>query len=80
MFMPCPNAPIATRQITAVGRVQGHSTYHGQLSCAIAAYHNSWDRPDNKFADAVLTSVAKGDALNFDMPDDVAERSNGAPR
>jgi hypothetical protein len=62
MFMPRPNAPIAARQITAVGPVQGHSTHHGQFSCAIAAYRNSWE------------------ALNFDMADDVGERSNGAPR
>ena len=37
--------------------------------CAIAAYGGSWDHPDNKFADAVLTSAAKGDAPDFDMPD-----------
>jgi hypothetical protein len=29
------------------------------IQCAIAAYRGSWDRPDNKFADAVLTPVAK---------------------
>jgi len=27
--------------------------------------------PDNKFADAVLASVATGDAPNFDMPDEL---------
>src|SRR3974390_409936 len=36
--------------------------------CAIAAYGGSWDHPDNKFADAVLSSAAKGDAPDFDMP------------
>jgi hypothetical protein len=46
------------------------------IHCAIAAYGGSWDRPDNKFADAVLTSVATGDAPNFDMPDDIGDRSN----
>ena len=40
------------------------------IHCAIAAYRGSWDHPDNKFADAVQTSVAKGDAPNFDMRDD----------
>ncbi len=34
-----------------------------------AAYHGSWNHPDNKFADAVATSAANGDAPNFDMPD-----------
>jgi hypothetical protein len=44
--------------------------------CAIAAYRGSRDRPDNKFADAVLTSVAKSDAPDFDMPDDVGDCSD----
>lgn len=30
--------------------------------CAIAAYHGSWERPDNGFADRVLASAANGDA------------------
>ena len=37
-------------------------------SCAVAVYHGSWGEPDTKFADAVMASVAKGDAPNFDMP------------
>jgi hypothetical protein len=41
-----------------------------QIAQLIAAYRGSWDHPDNKFADAAQTSVAKGDAPNFDMPDD----------
>ena len=76
ILMPCPNISTAARQITqlsdrckAVPRLTGNPTH-----CAIAAYHGSWDRPDNKFADAVFTSVAKGDAPNFDMPDDVGDR------
>jgi hypothetical protein len=40
------------------------------IHCAIAAYRGSWDHPDNKFADAVQTLMVKGDAPNFDMPDD----------
>jgi len=38
------------------------------IYCAIAAYHGSWDRPDNAFADAVRTSVVKNDAPDFEMP------------
>jgi hypothetical protein len=34
-----------------------------------AAYHGSWNHPDNKFAGAVAMSAANGDAPNFDMTD-----------
>src|SRR5579859_4746715 len=78
MLMPCPNISIAAQHIAqlsdrceAVPRFKANS-----MHCAIAAYHGSWDHPDNKFADAVLTSVAKRDAPNFAMPDDVGDRSN----
>jgi hypothetical protein len=36
----------------------------------VAVYRGSWQRPDVKFADAVATTVAKGDAPNVDMPKD----------
>ena len=76
MLMPCPNISIAARQVTQLidrckntARFTAHS-----IHCVIAAYGGSWDRPDNKFADAVLTSVATGDPPNFDMPDDIGPR------
>jgi hypothetical protein len=80
MLMPCPNISIAVRQITELSeRCKAVPRFTAQsIHCAIAAYHGSWDHPDNKFADAVLASVAKGDAPNFDMPDDVGDRSDDA--
>jgi hypothetical protein len=76
-LMPCPNVSTAARQITQLAkrckvdaRVTADSTH-----CAIAAYHGSWERPDNRFAHAVLMSAAKGDAPNFDMPAEVDDRS-----
>jgi hypothetical protein len=36
--------------------------------CAVAVYRGSWEQPDLKFATDIATSVAKGDAPNFDMP------------
>jgi hypothetical protein len=36
-----------------------------------AAYHGSWEQPDVKFAEMLLASVAKGDAPNFDLPNDI---------
>jgi hypothetical protein len=72
MFTPCLNISMAARQIAQlVDRCKTVSAFSADpIHCAIAAYRGSWDHPDNKFADAVQTSVAKGDAPNFDMPDD----------
>jgi hypothetical protein len=80
MLMPCPNISIAARQIMQLSercKVVPRFTANS-MACAIAAYHGSWDHPDNKFADAVLTSMANGDAPNFDMPDDIGDRSDDA--
>jgi hypothetical protein len=72
MFAPCANITVAARQIAqlaercnTIPRFKADPTH-----CAIAAYHGSWDQPDNGFADAVRATVAKGDAPNFDMPKD----------
>jgi hypothetical protein len=79
MLMPCPNISTAARQILhLVERCKLDPRFTANsIRCAIAAFHGSWERPDNKFADAVLTSAAKGDAPNFDMPDEVDDRSKG---
>jgi hypothetical protein len=78
MFMPCLNISTTARQITQlVDRCKTVLRFTADSTrCAIAAYRGSWDRPDNKFADAVLTSVAKGDAPNFDMADEIGDRSD----
>jgi hypothetical protein len=70
MLMPCPNISIAARRISEmVERCKVAPRFTADpIRCGIAAYHGSWDSPDNKFADAVLESVAKGDAPDFDMP------------
>ena len=70
MFAPCPNITIAARQIAQLGeRCKTSPRFKGDpMYCAIAAYHGSWDRPDNAFANAVKTSVAKNDAPDFEMP------------
>jgi hypothetical protein len=50
------------------------------IHCAIAAWHGSWQRPDNGIADVVRTTVTKDDAPDFEMPDvtriDTAEISS----
>jgi hypothetical protein len=72
MFTPCLNISMAARQIAQlVDRCKTLPPITTDpIHCAIAAYRGSWDHPDNKFADAVQTSLAKGDAPNLDMPDD----------
>ena len=79
MFTPCLNISMAARQIAQlVDRCKTVPPVRTDpIHCAIAAYRGSWDHPDNKFADAVQTSVAKGDAPNFDMPDDSHVGSGG---
>ena len=70
MFAPCSNIAIAARHIAQLAeRCRASPRFKGDpIYCAIAVYHGSWDRPDNAFADAVMTSVAKNDAPDFEMP------------
>jgi hypothetical protein len=72
MFTPCLNISMAARQIAQlVDRCKTAPPFGTDpIHCATAAYRGTWEHPDNKFADAVQTSVAKDDARNFDMPDD----------
>jgi len=70
MFVPCSNITAAARQIAQLAE---HCKTSPHLSddpiyCAIAAYHGSWERPDNAFAHAIRTSVANNDAPDFEMP------------
>jgi hypothetical protein len=71
MFAPCSNITVAARQITELAeRCKASPHFNGDpIYCAIAAYHDSWERPDNAFADAVRTSVANNDAPDFEMPE-----------
>jgi hypothetical protein len=72
-FMPCTNISTAARQVAGLEercKIAAPLTAD-PARCAIAAYGGSWELPDNKFADAVLTSAAKGDAPDFDMPDEI---------
>jgi len=72
MFAPCPNITIAAGEIAQLGeRCTTTPRFKSDpIYCGIAAYHGAWDRPDNAFADAVRTSVAKNDAPDFEMPKD----------
>lgn len=68
VFLPCMNVAIAAQRITnLIGRCAAHPQ-NTPISCALAAYRGSWNKPDIKFAAAVVTSLATKDAPNFDMP------------
>jgi hypothetical protein len=70
IFTPCTNIASAARQIAQLAELcRTSSRSKGDpIHCAVAAWHGSWERPDNSFADAVMTSVAKNDAPDFEMP------------
>ena len=69
-FLPCQNVQLAARSIASlIVRCKEHAkSTSSPIACAVAAYRGSWSEPDIKFARAVMASVAKGDAPNFDMP------------
>lgn len=69
-FVPCTNITMAGRQLTQLAQRCKKTSKPDPLYCAIAAYRGSWDRPDTRFADAVRTTVEKGNAPNLDMPRD----------
>jgi hypothetical protein len=70
MFAPCSNIASVARQIPQLAELCRTSSRSKSdtMHCAVAAWHGSWERPDNGFADAVSTSVAKNDAPDFEMP------------
>jgi hypothetical protein len=82
MFAPCANIASSARQITQFAELCSASNRSkgDPIHCAVAAYHGSWERPDNGFADAVRATVAKDDAPDFEMPDgtgiDIADRAS----
>jgi len=74
MFLPCRNVAIAAQRIAKLAdRCKAHPRLKGDPTlCAVAVYHGSWERPDVRFAEAVMATAAEGDAPNFDMPKDTS--------
>src|SRR5262249_33457270 len=74
MFLPCRNVAIAAQRIAKLAdRCKAHPRLKGDPTfCAVAVYHGLWERPDVRFAEAVMATAAKGDAPNFDMPKDTS--------
>jgi hypothetical protein len=69
MFLPCRNVAIAAQRIARLAdRCKTHPRLKADPTfCGVAVYRGSWQRPDVKFAEAVVATVTKGDAPNFDM-------------
>jgi hypothetical protein len=65
MFTPCSNISSAARHVAQFVELCSASTRSkgDPNHCAIAAWHGSWERPDNGFADRVLVLAAKGEHL-----------------
>jgi hypothetical protein len=74
MFLPCRNVAFAAQRIAKLAdRCKAHPRLKRDPTlCAVAVYRGSWERPDLKFAEAVMATAAKGDAPNFDMPKDTS--------
>jgi hypothetical protein len=70
MFTPCSNIASAARQIAQFAELCRTSTRSkgDPIHCAVAAYHGSWERPDNGFADVVRATAATDEAPDFEMP------------
>src|SRR5262249_39680871 len=62
MFLPCRNVAIAAQRIAKLAdRCRAHPRLKGDPTlCAVAVYHGSWERPDVRFAEAVMATAAKG--------------------
>jgi hypothetical protein len=71
IFAPCLNITLAARQITQLVERCKAASKPDPIYCGIAAYHGSWDRLDTWFADPVRATAEKGNAPNFEMPNDV---------
>src|SRR5215470_12550342 len=58
MFAPCSNITIAARQIAQLAEHCKTSSHVSgdPMYCAIAAYHGSWERPDNVYLAAATTA------------------------
>jgi hypothetical protein len=84
VFTPCANIASAARQIAQFAELcrTSRRVKSDPIHCAVAAFHGSWERPDNGFADAVRATVAKDDAPDFEMPagTEIDTADIGSPR
>ena len=80
MFAPCSNVALASLEISQFVERCRTTAKPDPAYCAIAVYHGSWDQPDTWFANDVRVTVAKGNAANFELPNDADAFADGATR
>lgn len=67
-FLPCWNVAIAAQQVTGLVQRCATRTQTTAISCALSAYGGSWQKPNAKFAAAVIKSLMIKQVPDFDMP------------
>lgn len=68
VFLPCWNVAIAAQQVTGLLQRCAARTQTTTISCALSAYGGSWQKPNAKFAAAVIKSLMTKQVPDFDMP------------
>jgi hypothetical protein len=68
MFLPCWNVAIAAQQVASLVQRCTARPQTTAISCALSAYGGSWQKPNVKFAAAVIKSLVSKEAPDFDMP------------
>jgi hypothetical protein len=78
LFMPCANLVTASQELGRdIDRCTSASKVDA-ISCAIAAYHGSWERPDERFAMVVRASASTNNIPNFQIPEDALSKETRA--
>lgn len=68
VFLPCWNVAIAAQQVARLVQRCATHTQTTAISCALSAYGGSWQKPNAKFAAAVIKSLMTMQVPDFDMP------------
>jgi hypothetical protein len=68
LFLPCWNVTIAAQQVAGLVQRCAIRTQSTAISCALSDYGGSWQKPNAKFAAAVIRSLISKQVPDFDMP------------
>ena len=72
VFLPCWNVAIAAQQVAGLVRRCATHTQTTSIFCALSTYGGSWQKPNEKFATAVIKSLITKQVPDFDMPKDTS--------
>ena len=68
VFLPCWNVAIAAQEVAGLVRRCATHTQTTSIFCALSTYGGSWQKPNEKFATAVVKSLITKQVPDFDMP------------